>query len=124
MLDAADRLDAAAAGHSEGVRAAARLREQGMIYREIAERLSISVATVHYRLTRHREAGEPIPLFRSWVRVLCAAGLRIDEACRARRGDVDLIAGCIRVATRRRPPACAAYSSRPTPPLTLTVTCA
>jgi integrase len=28
---------------------------------------------------------------------LCAAGLRIDEACRARRCDVDLIANCLRV---------------------------
>jgi integrase len=31
------------------------------------------------------------------VRLLCAAGLRIDEACRTRRCDVDLIAKRLRV---------------------------
>jgi len=103
MLDAADRLDSAAAGHSADVLATVRLRAQGLIYREIADRLSISVTTVHYRLTRHQQAGEPIPQFRTWVRVLCAAGLRIDEACRARRCDVDLIAGCLRVGHAKTP---------------------
>lgn len=58
---------------------------------------------MHYRLTRHEQAGEPIPHFRTWVHVLCAAGLRIDEACRARRCDVDLIAGCIRVGHAKTP---------------------
>lgn len=46
------------------------------------------------RLDR-RAAG--IPRFRVWVRLLCAAGLRIDEACRTRRCDIEVVAKRLRV---------------------------
>jgi len=96
MLDAADRLDRRRAGVTDKALEVAELRQRGMTYPEIAKHLSISLSTAHYRYTRVEQA-DPVPFFRAWVRVLCAAGLRIDEACRARRCDVDLIAGCLRV---------------------------
>jgi integrase len=55
------------------------------------------VSTAHYRQSRYEQACDPIPFIRVWVRMLCAAGLRIDEACRLRRGDVDLTAKRLRV---------------------------
>jgi len=72
-------------------------------YSQIARRLSISVSTAHYRQSRYEQAGDRVPFFRVWVRMLCAAGLRIDEACRARRSDVDLIAKCLRVGHAKTP---------------------
>jgi len=79
------------------------LRGQGMSYPQIAARLSISVSTAHYRQSRYEQAADPIPFFRVWVRILCAAGLRIDEACRARRSDVDVIAMRLRVGHAKTP---------------------
>ena len=81
----------------------AELRAQDVPYKEIGARLSISISTAHYRQSRYDQAGDPIPFVRVWVRLLCAAGLRIDEACRARRCDVDLIANCLRVGHAKTP---------------------
>ena len=61
------------------------------------ERLSISMSTAHYRQSRFEQAGDPIPFFRVWARMLCAAGLRIDEACRSRRCDIDIVAKRVHV---------------------------
>ena len=97
MLDAADRLDLRRAGVTEPVAQVAALRAEGQTYQQIADRLQISLSTAHHRQARYEQAGEPIAYFRIWVRTLCAIGLRVDEACRARRSDVDLIAGCLRV---------------------------
>ena len=72
-------------------------RAEGQSFPKIAERLSITQSTSHYRFKRYEQAGDPIPFFRAWVRVLAAAGLRIDQACRARRSDVDLLAKTVRV---------------------------
>ena len=97
MLEAADRLDRRRSGVTDKGIEVAELRQQGLTYPEIADRLSISLSTAHHRYTRFEKAGDPVPFFRVWVRVLCAAGLRIDEACRARRCDVDLVAKHLRV---------------------------
>ena len=61
------------------------------------ERLSISMSTAHYRQSRFEQAGDPIPFFRVWARMLCAAGLRIDEACRPRRCNIDIVAKRVHV---------------------------
>jgi len=103
MFEAADRLDRRSTGLTDKVLQVADLREQGLSYPQIAVRLSISRSTAHYRQARYEQAGDPIPFFRVWVRLLCAAGLRIDEACRARRSDVDLIAKCLRVGHAKTP---------------------
>ena len=95
MFEAADRLDRRSTGLTDKVLQVADMRGQGLSYPQIAARLSISPSTAHYRQVRYEQAGDPIPFFRVWVRMLCAAGLRIDEACRARRSDVDLIAKCL-----------------------------
>ena len=50
------------------------------------------MSTSHYRVSRFEQAGDPIPFFRVLVRLLCAAGLRIDEAWRTRRCDIEVIA--------------------------------
>jgi integrase len=97
MFEAADRLDRRRSGVTDKGSEVAELRRQGLTYPEIAARLSISLSTAHHRYTRFAQAGDPVPFFRVWVRVLCAAGLRIDEACRARRCDVDLVARHLRV---------------------------
>ena len=97
MLEAADRLDRRAAGETDKAVEVASLRRQGLTYPEIAERLSIATSTAHYRQSRYEQARNPVPFFRVWARLLCAAGLRIDEACRVRRCDVDLIAKRLRV---------------------------
>ena len=97
MLEAADRLDRRAAGETDKAVEVAALRRQGLTYPEIAERLSIATSTAHYRQSRYEQARDPIPFIRVWARLLCAAGLRIDEACRLRRSDVDLIAKRLRV---------------------------
>jgi integrase len=97
MFEAADRLDRRRAGVTHKVVEVAELRREGLSYPEIAARLSIAVSTAHHRSTRYQQAAHPIPFFRVWVRILCAAGLRIDEACRTRRCDVDLIAKLVRV---------------------------
>jgi len=97
MFEAADRLDRRRSGVTDKGIEVAELRQQGLTYSEIAARLSISLSTAHHRYTRVEQAGDPVPFFRVWVRVLCAAGLRIDEACRARRCDVDLVAKHLRV---------------------------
>ena len=103
MFEAADRLDRRASGVTDKVLQVAELRAQAVPYKEIAARLSISISTAHYRQSRYEQAGDPIPFVRVWVRLLCAAGLRIDEACRARRCDVDLIANCLRVGHAKTP---------------------
>jgi len=103
MFEAADRLDRRATGLTDKVLQVADLRGQGMSYPQIAARLSISVSTAHYRQSRYEQAADPIAFFRVWVRILCAAGLRIDEACRARRSDVDVIAMCLRVGHAKTP---------------------
>jgi hypothetical protein len=92
MFEAADRLDLRASGVTDKVLQVAQLRETGVTYAQIAARLSISLSTARYRQSRYEQASDPIPFFRVSVRLLCAAGLRIDEACRTRRCDVDLIA--------------------------------
>jgi len=97
MLDAADRLDLRQTGITDTVAQVAALRADGQSYQLIADQLGISLSTAHYRQGRYEHAGEPVSYFRVWVRALCAIGLRIDEACRARRSDVDLVAGCLRV---------------------------
>jgi integrase len=97
MFEAADRLDRRATGVTEKVLEVAELRAEGHSYPTIAKRLSIALSTAHYRQTRYEQAGEPIPFFRVWVRLLCATGLRIDEACRTRRCDVDVVAKRVRV---------------------------
>ena len=91
MLEAADRLDRRAAGLTDEVLQVAELRRQGLTYPTIAARLSIATSTACYRQSRYEQAGDPIPFVRVWVRLLWAAGLRIDEACGVRRCDVDLI---------------------------------
>jgi integrase len=103
MFEAADRLDRRASGVTDKVLQVAELRAQAIPYKEIAARLSISISTAHYRQSRFEQAGDPIPFVRVWVRLLCAAGLRIDEACRARRSDVDRIAKCLRVGHAKTP---------------------
>ncbi len=103
MFEAADRLDRRAAGLTDKAIEVAELRATGLSYPKIAKRLSISMSTAHYRQSRFEQAGDPIPFVRVWVRLLCAAGLRIDEACRARRCDVDLIANCLRVGHAKTP---------------------
>ena len=103
MFEAADRLDRRATGVTDKVLQVAELRRDGLTYPQIASRLSIALSTAHYRQKRYELAGDPIPFYRVWVRVLCAAGLRIDEACRARRCDVDLIANCLRVGQAKTP---------------------
>ena len=85
MFEAADRLDRQATGLTDTVLQVAELRGQGLSYPQIAARLSISRSTALYRQSRFEHAGDPIPFLRVWVRLLCAAGLRIDEACRVRR---------------------------------------
>ena len=80
-----------------------RCAPKGQGYQQIADQLGISLSTAHYRQARYEQAGEPVAYFRVWVRALCAIGLRIDEACRARRSDVDLVAGCLRVAHAKTP---------------------
>ena len=97
MFEAADRLDRRATGVTDKVLEVAELRSEGLTYPQIASRLSIALSTAHYRQSRYEQAGNPIPFFRLWVRVLCAAGLRIDEACRTRRCDIDLIAKSLHV---------------------------
>jgi integrase len=97
MFEAADRLDRRAAGLTDKAIEVAELRATGLSYPQIAQRLSISMSTAHYRQSRYEQATEPIPFFRIWLRLLCAAGLRIDEACRTRRCDVDVIAKRLRV---------------------------
>jgi integrase len=103
MFEAADRLDRRATGVTDKVLEVAELRRQALPYKEIATRLSISISTAHYRQSRYEQASEPVPFVRIWVRLLCAAGLRIDEACRTRRCDVDLIASCLRVGHAKTP---------------------
>ncbi len=103
MFEAADRLDRRATGVTDKVLQVAEVRREGLTYPQIASRLSIALSTAHYRQMRYEQAGEPVPFYRVWVRVLCAAGLRIDEACRARRCDVDLIANCLRVGQAKTP---------------------
>jgi integrase len=103
MFEAADRLDRRATGVTDKVLRVAELRREGLTYPQIASRLSIALSTAHYRQSRDEQAGDPIPFFRVWMRVLCAAGLRIDEACRARRCDVELIANCLRVGQAKTP---------------------
>jgi integrase len=97
MFEAADRLDRRAAGLTDKAIEVAELRATGLSYPKIAKRLSISMSTAHYRQARYERAADPIPFFRVWLRLLCAAGLRIDEACRTRRCDVDVIAKRVRV---------------------------
>lgn len=97
MLEAADRLDQRRAGVTDKSIEVAELRREGLTYPQIAARLSISLSTAHHRFTRYEQAGNPVPFFRVWVRVLSAAGLRIDEACRTRRCDVDIAASCLHV---------------------------
>jgi integrase len=97
MLEAADRLDRKEAGITAPVLAVVELRTRGLTYQQIADELAIGVSTAHHRYARYEHAGEPIAFFRIWVRALCAIGLRIDEACHARRRDVDLVAMCLRV---------------------------
>ncbi|MEA2189102.1 MAG: hypothetical protein QOK16_4113, partial [Solirubrobacteraceae bacterium] len=97
MLEAADRLDRRTAGETAKALEVADLRRQGLSYPAIAERLSIATSTAHYRQSRYEQSCDPIPSTRIWVRLLCAAGLRIDEACRVRRSDIDLIAKRVRV---------------------------
>ena len=97
MFEAADRLDRRATGVTDTVLEVAELRAEGHSYPTIANRLSIALSTAHYRQSRYEQAGDPIPFFRVWVRLLCAAGLRIDEACRTRRCDIDVIANRVRV---------------------------
>ncbi len=97
MLDAADRLDLRQTGITDTVAQVAALRADGQSYQLIARPTGISLSTAHYRQARYEQAAEPVAYFRVWVRALCAIGLRIDEACRARRSDVDLVAGCLRV---------------------------
>ena len=97
MFEAADRLDRRATGVTDKVLEVAELRAKGHSYPTIAKRLSIALSTAHYRQSRYEQAGDPIPFFRVWVRLLCATGLRIDEACRTRRCDVDVIAKRVRV---------------------------
>ena len=97
MFEAADRLDRRATGVTEKVLEVAELRAKGHSYPTIAKRLSIALSTAHYRQSRYEQAGDPIPFFRVWVRLLCATGLRIDEACRTRRCDVDVVAKRVRV---------------------------
>jgi len=92
MLEAADRLDRKEAGITAPVLAVVELRTRGLTYQQIADELAIGVSTAHHRYARYEHAGEPIAFFRIWVRALCAIGLRIDEACHARRRDVDLVA--------------------------------
>jgi len=103
MSEAADRLDRRATGVTDKVLEVAELRSEGLTYPQIASRLSIALSTAHYRQSRYEQAGNPIPFFRLWVRVLCAAGLRIDEACRTRRCDVDLIAKSLHVGQAKTP---------------------
>lgn len=91
MLQAADRIDQKAAGLTDKALEVAELRRQGLSYPAIAERLAIATSTACYRQSRYQQSRDPIPFTRIWVRLLCAAGLRIDEACRVRRSDVDLI---------------------------------
>jgi integrase len=91
MFEAADRLDRRAAGLSDKAIEVAELRAKGLSYPKIAKRLTISMSTAHYRQSRYEQAAHPIPFFRVWLRLLCAAGLRIDEACRTRRCDIDVI---------------------------------
>ena len=98
MLHAADRLDLRRADLGEPVAQVAARRAQGDTYQQIADHLQIAISTVHYRLVRFAQATEPVAYFRIWVRALATVGLRIDEACRARRCDVDLLAGCLHVA--------------------------
>lgn len=97
MFEAADRLDRRAAGLTDKAIEVAELRATGLSYPKIAKHLSISMSTAHYRQSRYEQAADPIPFFRVWVRLLCATGLRIDEACRTRRCDVDVIAKRLRV---------------------------
>ena len=97
MLEAADRLDRRAASETDKAVEVANLRRQGLTYPQIAERLSIATSTAHYRQARYEQSRDRIPRTRIWVRLLCAAGLRIDEACRVRRSDVDLIAKRLQV---------------------------
>jgi integrase len=103
MLDAADRLDVRQTGITDSVAQVAALRAEGRSYQQIAGQLGISLSTAHYRQGRNEHAAEPVSYFRVWVRALCAIGLRIDEACRARRSDVDLVAGCLRVGHAKTP---------------------
>jgi integrase len=97
MFAAADRLDRRAAGLTDKAIEVAELRATGLSYPKIAKHLSISMSTAHYRQARYEQAADPIPFFRVWLRLLCAAGLRIDEACRTRRCDVDVVAKRLRV---------------------------
>ena len=97
MFEAADRLDRRAAGLTDKAIEVAELRATGLSYPKIAKHLSISMSTAHHRQSRYEQAADPIPFFRVWLRLLCAAGLRIDEACRTRRCDVDVIAKRLRV---------------------------
>ena len=64
---------------------------------------SASASRPRNRQGRYEHAAAPVSYFRVWVRALCAIGLRIDEACRARRSDVDLVAGCLRVGHAKTP---------------------
>ena len=110
MLEAADQLDARAAGLTEKALQVADLRRQGLTYTAIAERLSISMSTAYYRQSRYEQAGDPIPFLRVWVRLLCAAGLRIDEACRVVAAMSTSSPGACTSGARRPTRACAACS--------------
>ena len=71
MFEAADRLDRRATGVTDKVLQVAELRSEGLTYPQIASTLSIALSTAHYRQSRYEQAGDPIPFFRVWVRVLC-----------------------------------------------------
>lgn len=73
-FEAADRLDRRAAGLTDKAIEVAELRAAGLSYPQIAQRLSISMSTAHYRQSRYEHAADPIPFFRVWLRLLCAAG--------------------------------------------------
>jgi len=61
MFEAADRLDRRSTGLTDKVLQVADLRGQGLSYPQIA---------VRYRQSRYEQAGDPIPFFRIWVRML------------------------------------------------------
>jgi hypothetical protein len=103
MLDAADRLDVRQTGITRpggaGRRVARRRTELP------ADRRPARHQPLDLRTTARAATSTPQSFFdfRVWVRALCAIGLRIDEACRARRSDVDLVAGCLRVGHAKTP---------------------
>jgi integrase len=97
MLEAADRLDQRAAGLTDKTREVAELRRQGLGYRRSPNgcRSRFRRRTTARRATSRR--GTRSRTFGCWVRLLWAAGLRMDEACGVRRCDVDVIRKRVRV---------------------------